>query len=442
MKKIILTLFLALAFYSSQSQYIISTIAGTGVAGFSGDGGLATAAQISSPLGVAVDHQGNILFPDPFNNRIRRIDAITGIITTIAGNGATTNSGDGGPATSASLYNPKGICIDDSGNIYVTCMMVVRKISTTGIITKVAGSATGGYSGDGGPATSAQMGTTVGIAVDHSGNLYIADQGSKAIRKVTKATGIITSLAGNGVAGFSGDGGPASGAQLSGPLAVALDKESNVYIGDNNRIRKIDVATGIINTIGGTGTGGYTGDGGHVLAASFFTPSGLSIDDLGNIYFADQGSSVVRKVAATTQTISTIAGTGTAGFSGDGGPAVFAELNIDFGVFANSNGSVVYIADKINNRIRKLVNPNTISITDISATKLDIYPNPSDGKFFIAAYGLAGDLVIVNSVGQQVYKGDFTDRAAIDLAPLPSGFYFLQLSTAQGTIKDKLIVSR
>ena len=218
---------------------------------------------------MAVDASGNLYIADTGNNRIRKVSA-TGIITTVAGNGSAGYSGDGGPATSAQLDGPEGVAVDGSGNLYIadTCNNRIRKVSATGIITTVAGNGSAGYSGDGGPATSAQLSLPAGVAVDGSGNLYIADSGNNRIRKVS-ATGIITTVAGNGSPGYSGDGGPATSAQLNQPAGVAVDASGNLYIADssNNRIRKVS-ATGIITTVAGNGFDGYSGDGGPATSAA------------------------------------------------------------------------------------------------------------------------------------------------------------------------------
>ena len=214
---------------------IITTIAGNGIAGYSGDGGLATNAELNNPYGVAVDSNGNIYIADTNNNRIRKVNSTTGIITTIAGNGTAGYSGDGGLATNAELYYPYGVAVDSNGNIYIadTYNNRIRKVnSTTGIITTIAGNGTAGYSGDGGPATNAQLNYPYGVAVDSSGNIYIADTDNNRIRKVNSTTGIITTIAGNGNPGYSGDGGPATNAELYDPSGVAVDSNGNIYIAD------------------------------------------------------------------------------------------------------------------------------------------------------------------------------------------------------------------
>src|SRR6185312_2277000 len=256
---------------------VITTIAGIGSWGYGGDNGPATSATLFLPTAAAVDSSGNVYIVDYYNNRIRKVTASTGIITTIAGNGAAGYSGDNGPATSAELNYPAGIALDNAGNIYVvdTQNVRIRKITAaTGIITTVAGNGTLGSGGDNGPATSASMAYPDGVAIDNSGNIYIADTDNGMIRKVTASTGVITTIAGTGYVGSSGDNGPATSATLNYPNAVALDGSGNVYIADsaNNKIRRITGSTGIITTAAGSGTAGYTGDNGLATSATLNDP--------------------------------------------------------------------------------------------------------------------------------------------------------------------------
>ena len=332
---------------------IISTIAGNGTAGYSGDGGPAASAELNSPSGVAVDFSGNIYIADYKNNRIRRVDA-SGVISTVAGKGTAGYSGDGGPASSAELSTPSGVAVDTSGNIYIadSSNNCVRKVDASGVISTVAGNGTAGYSGDGGPAVSAELSSPSGVAVDTSGNIYIADDKNNCIRKVD-ASGVISTVAGNGTGGYSGDGGPATSAELSTPSGVAVDASSNIYIADssNNCIRKVD-ASGVISTVAGKGTGGYSGDGGPASSAELSSPFGVAVDASGNIYIADDKNNRIRKVDASG-VISTVAGNGTGGYSGDGGPATSAQLNSPSGLAVDSSGNI-YIADTTNYRVREV----------------------------------------------------------------------------------------
>ncbi len=324
---------------------IITTVAGNGTFGHTGDGGAATSAALALPGFVTADSSGNLYISDTGNNCIRKVTVSTGIITTVAGHttagacdaSAGAYSGDGAAATSAKLYSPKGTAVDSSGNLYIAdaANYRVREVTaSTGIITTVAGTGTAGYSGDGGQATSAMLNAPANITLDSSGNLYIADTSNNRIRKVTVSTGIIFTVAGNGTAGYSGDGGAATSAELSGPYGMAVDSFGNLYIADtsNNRIRKVTVSTGIISTVAGNGTTGFSGDGGPATSAELESPFDVEEDSSGNLYIADTSNNRIRKVSASTGIISTIAGNGGAGYGGDGGPATSAHVHIPYGV--------------------------------------------------------------------------------------------------------------
>src|SRR5712691_406863 len=249
----------------------IATVAGNGSSGFSGDGGQATNTSLSNPQAVALDKAGNLFIADTFNYRIRRVDAVSGIITTIAGNGVQALSGDGGPATNASLFAPSGLALDTEGNIFIAEWFgsrVRRVDATTHIITTVAG---GGNGDDGGQATNAALASAYGLALDTSGNLLIADVSHHRIRRVDATNGIITTVAGNGTSGFSGDGGLATSASLSFPVDVVLDSAGNLFIADqgNRRVRRVDTATRTITTLAGNGSAGFSGDGGQATNATF-----------------------------------------------------------------------------------------------------------------------------------------------------------------------------
>jgi uncharacterized repeat protein (TIGR03803 family) len=336
----------------------ITTLAGNGTQGYSGDGGPATSAELSAPDGVAVDTSGNIYIGDLGNNRVRKVTVATGDISTVAGDGTGGYSGDGGLATKAELSSPEGVAVDHAGNIYIAdhTNSRIRKVTvSTGIITTVAGDGTTGYSGDGGLATKAELCAPEDVTVDSAGNIYIADSCNNRIRKVTASTGIITTVAGDGKGGYSGDGGQATSAELSDPIGVGLDTANNIYIGDfsNNRIRKVTVSTGIITTVAGDGKAGYSGDGGPATSAELNFPGGVEVDPAGNIYIADYGNSRIRKVTALTGFISTVGGDGVAGYSGDGGAATAAELNIPPALALDTVGNI-YVADRGNNRIRAI----------------------------------------------------------------------------------------
>jgi streptogramin lyase len=326
------------------SNGIITTIAGTGTAGYlaTQDGRLATAAQLNYPFGLAVDSDGNVYIAEYYSHVIRKIDK-NGIISTIAGNGVAGFSGDGGLANQATLFGPRGVAVDSNGNIYIadTDNNKIRKINASdGIISTIA----------------KELNGPNGIAVDSLNNVYIAEYYSNVIRKIDK-NGNITTIAGTlNTSGFSGDGGTATSAKLSGPSGIAVDSNGNIYIADtsNQRIRKID-AKGIITTIAGNGVAGFSGDGGTATSALLNNPIGLAVDSLNNVYIAEYYSNVIRKIDAKG-IISTIAGNGGGGFLGDGGTATSALLSKPRGIAVDSNGNI-YIVDTFNQRIRKITYP-------------------------------------------------------------------------------------
>jgi sugar lactone lactonase YvrE len=340
------------------STGIITTVAGNGFSSFCGDGGLAITACLRFPTGVAVSGAGNLLVVDTLNRRIRKVDT-AGIITTVAGNGTTGFCGDGGPATDACMPGPLGVAANSMGDLFITDPQRIRKVDAAGTITTVAGTAVAGFSGDGGPATAARLFNPYGITADGAGNLFIADQSNRRIRKVDTA-GTITTVAGTGVGGFSGDGGPATAARLFNPIDVAVDGAGNLFIADrsNHRIRKVDTS-GIITTVAGTGVGGFSGDGGPATAAQLLNPFSVAVDSVGNLFIADIGNLRIRKVDSTG-IITTVAGTGVAGFSGDGGPATAARLWNPVGVAVDGTGNF-FIADSSNLRIRKVDPAGTIT---------------------------------------------------------------------------------
>ena len=314
---------------------------------------------------MAVDGAGNLYIADRGNHRIRRVDA-TGTIITLAGTGERGYSGDGGPAVQAQLFSPRGVAVDRAGNLYIADNVNhrVRRVDANGIITTNAGSGGvvfngGGFSGDGGPAVQAQLSWPEGVAVDGGGNLFIADTLNRRIRRVD-ANGTITTLVGTGYIGYSGDGGPAVEAQLSWSQGVAVDGAGNLYIADrdNHRIRRVDV-TGTITTLAGTRERGYSGDGGPAVEAQLFSPEGVAVDGAGNLFIADRDNHRIRRVGATG-TITTIAGTGEPGYSGDGGPAVEAQLSLPKGVAVDGAGNL-YIADTFYHRIRRVDANGTIT---------------------------------------------------------------------------------
>jgi uncharacterized repeat protein (TIGR01451 family) len=355
---------------------LIATVAGNGIPGYNGDGGLATSAELSYPTGVAVDAAGNFYIADTQNEVIREVNVATGVITTVAGTGASGYSGDGGPAIGADLHYPNDVTVDAAGNLYIADMENerIREVNAvTGVITTVAGTGTWGYSGDGGPATGATLNWPAGVRLDGAGNLYIADANNNVIREVSAATGLITTVAGNGNGGYSGDGGPATNAELYEPERVAVDAVGDLYIADtyNSCIREVNATTGVITTVAGNGTAGYSGDGGPATSAELSYPGGVAGDTAGNLYIADTSNSVIRQVIAATGVITTMAGNGTVGYSGDGGAATSAELYYPTGVAVDLAGNG-YIADTTNSVIREIPATPALALTSLTSM-----PNPS-----------------------------------------------------------------
>ncbi len=372
MKRLYLALVITFLLPCNLFAQTITTFAGTGTAGFTGDGGAATAARFSRPTGLAVDGFRNVYVADGPNYRIRMISA-AGIVTTIAGTGSAGYSGDGGPATAAKIggLDTAGsiapLCIAlHNGNIYIAdgANHVVRMMDTAGEITTVAGTGTRGYSGDGGAATAAKLRYPQGISFDMAGNMYIADCHNQRIRRVD-VDGIITTIAGTGIAGYTGNGGAATAARLRFPFDAQMDDVTgNLYIADmeNNVIRVMD-AGGIIRTVAGNSTLGHTGDNGPATAATLDRPAVVRFDGLGNIYVADYRNSYVRRVNAAG-VISRFAGNASAGFSGDGGAATAAQMRAPWGLAVDGD-EFVYVSDSNNARIRKvaLIRPITGTYT-------------------------------------------------------------------------------
>src|SRR5208282_1987439 len=332
----------------------IKTVARNGTQGSGGDNGPATSAQLFTPNEVAVDSAGNLYIADQSGERIRKVDT-TGKITTVAGTGTAGYNGDNMAATSAELNNPAGAAVDSAGNLYIADENNnrIRKVDTSGNITTVAGTGTGGYNGDGIAATTAKIFLPYGVAVDSAGNFYIAATLNYRIRKVS-AGGTITTVAGNGMLGSIGDNGPATSAELSNPEGVAVDSAGNVYIGDtfNQRVREVNVTTGTITTVAGTGGAGYNGDNMPATSADLTVPYGVVLDSAGNLYIADQGNNRIRRVDASGN-ITTVAGNGTAAYNGDNIAASIAEISGADGLALDSAGNL-YIADYGNYRVRKV----------------------------------------------------------------------------------------
>jgi len=335
----------------------IDTVAGTVAWLYRSDGVAATTAPIFLPNGVVVDAAGNLYISDSSNNRLRRVDAATGLISTVAGNGSPGFSGDNGPATQAMISAPAGITLDGAGNIYFTDggNHAVRRVDAlSGIITTVAGVGVQGYSGDAGPATAARLSLPQSVAFDATGNMYIADTGNNVVREVDAVSGIIRTIAGMGVSGYNGDARLATTAMLSSPWSVTFGIDGLLYIADlnNNRVRMVDPA-GIITTVAGNGSQSFGGDGSAATSATLNGPAAIVFDPAGNLYIADSANNRVRKVNATTGIINTITGDGNEGFGGDTGPANMASLYGPYALFFDQSGNLL-VADMFHNRVRRI----------------------------------------------------------------------------------------
>ncbi len=424
---------------SGQSR-IINTIAGVpGTDAFNGDGPALTT-EFNFPEGICLDASGALYIADRQNNRVRKMTASG--ITTVAGSGGYGYTGDEGQATDATLEFPEAVSVDAAGNIYIADANnnVVRKVDAAGVIHTIAGNGTMGYNGDGIAATAASLSTPFSVCTDAAGDVYIADFGNSRIRKVTPE-GVISTVAGDSVYGYNGDGGMATKAELKFPSAVLLDAAGDLIIADygNSRIRKITPA-GIISTIAGTGSAGYTGDGGPATAATLNAPVALALDTRGNLYIADDGNNNVRMIN-TADTITLVAGTGVYDFTGDGGPATAATLRLPEGVAADPFGRV-YITDGQTFTIREVYDPLTLSTphTPVVDGAMNIFPNPSSGQVTvqIPAALPGGTLTIYDATGQLVKSVRLSGSATrVDISGLADGVYFATYNMAairyQGT---------
>lgn len=435
MKKLLLSLFFVPLVAQGQ---IIKTVAGSGtVGGYSGDGAAATSALLKSPAGTVLDASGNLYICE-FDNSIVRKVSPTGIITTFVGNGMPGYSGDGGPASAARLKNPVGIAKDAAGNIYICDYgnHCIRKVNAaTNIITTIAGTSASGYNGDGIAATSAQLSFPLCVTVAPSGDVYFTDGNNQRVRKIN-TNDTISTVAGIGTSGFAGDGGPATAARVANPFGIALDEAGNIYFSDqsNNRIRKINSA-GVISTIAGTGTVGYSGDGGAATLAQLNTPIEVSLDTGGHLLVADRHNNCVRRIKLSTGIITTVAGTGAAGFSGDGGPATAAQLNEVGGVMADGTG-VIYVSDFDNHRVRKVWTPAPTKLVMVTETFGDflMHPNPATDALILSSDSRQiEELRIMNLLGQNVLTLQQLNRKeiAVDISDLPAGVYILEVNRTE-----------
>ena len=422
---------------------IINTIAGKDSSGYSGDGSIATNAKLYAPYAIAIDASDNIYIVDAYNHAIRKVSAGTNIITTIAGDGTPGFSGDDSLAVNAHLAVPQGICIDKNGNIYITDAYNsrIRRIDiSSGIITTIAGNGLNGYAGDNGVALDAQIGGPIGICIDNSMNIYFSDCLNHVVRRIDGSTGIITTIAGKGYSSYSGDGGPATEATLNTPSGVQLDKNGDLIILDthNFAVRKIVMSSGSMSTLAGNGTPGFSGDGGLAIDAVLSSVTNVCFDNQNNLYIADQGNGAIRKIDVSTGIISRVVGTGTPGFSGDGGPALDAQI-FPSDVKFDSHGNMV-IDDYQNDRIRRV--SSSVAVTPVNTISLTIFPNPTTGTLHVSvpAPTAKSDLFVTNSIGQEVYREILNGSADIDLSNLSDGVYVVHLAIDSRQHTEKVVV--
>ncbi|MCD6018582.1 MAG: hypothetical protein K0S53_1703 [Bacteroidetes bacterium] len=424
---------------------VIQPVAGNGTLGYTGNGGPASNALLYQPNQMAFDQSGNLFIAEDRNHVIRKIST-GGTISLVAGNGTPGFSGDGGPATSAQLDRACGVAVDVAGNVYICDAdnNRIRKVDvSTGFISTIAGTGVNGHTGDGGQATAADIGFASNIKVDASGNIYFACQnGSYSVRKIN-SSGVISTIAGNATSGYSGDGGLATSAQLTSASAICFDAAGNLYISDfgGMRVRKVNTS-GIISTVAGNGSAGSGGDGGPATSAQLFYPYGLAVDNSSNLYICDAGNNKIRKVDASGN-ISTFAGVGGifGGYSGDHGPAIDAQLSNPSAIVCDPSGmtGMVYIGDYANHAVRRTNVCTCTGLEEMEAEQsFGVFPNPSQGEFKLK-FEKAGTYLLINSTGQVIETFNITgNNAEQDLHNFAQGFYYL---SGNGSSK-KIIITK
>ena len=437
MKRYVCSILPFLFFAALTSAQTITTIAGKGTSGFSGDGGPALMAEFSDPVVLAMDKHGNLYVSEVFNYRLRKINT-SGVISTVTGNGTIGIPSTGTPSAGSSIGIAYGLWCDTTDEIIMTLEETVTKINTSGNFVNLAGNGVTGYNGDNIQATSAEVNITSGVVINSARELIFVDHQNFRIRKVD-ISGVIHTIAGGTLSTY-GDGGPASATKLTYPTSLAIDKYDNIYFADSGlNVRKISTA-GIITRVAGNGTQGFSGDGGPATAASFNGVQNMIFDKHGNMYIADGANHRVRKVS-TNGIITTIVGNGTAGFSGDGGPATAAELNGPWGMAFDSAGNF-YIADVNNQRIRKVSGLFTdVPVVADNAPEPVIFPNPfhdeltlevnNDNYRSLAVFDLMGRIVL-----QQALTGNKIKINAQNISP---GVYYIRLSNEHETVIKKII---
>ena len=434
MKKNYILFLIVFCTYFVQSQ-TITTIAGNGSSGFSGDGELATTAKLNLPFNIAFDKSDNIFIADTYNNSIRKVDSKSGIISTIIGTADKRKVSE--------LKTPTGLTFDFYNNLFIADLanLRIRKVNLeTGSSMTLVGKKTETEF----PNIDASLGGPFNVVFDKEGDLYISINGDSKVSKVDFSTGIITTIAGVGRAGYSGDGNSAKIALLSNPTGLALDHKGNLYISDsgNERVRKVNLSTGIITTVAGTGETGFSGDEGLAKHSKLSNPLGLAIDKKGDLFIVDRGNNRIRKVDLSTGNINTIAGTGESGFSGDGDLALNAQLSKPTGLAFNNDGDL-FIVDRGNNRIRKISGLSPDIPEEIKyalAESLSIYPNPSTDKITIELKNNIElkSFSLTDITGKRVQVK--LNNNALNVSKLRRGLYILRLNTSKGEMELKVVL--
>ncbi len=427
---------------ATRAQNIITTVAGGGST--LGDGGPATDAQLLGPTFLCLDTYGNIYISDGEHNRIRKIDSF-GIISTIAGTGLSAYNGDNIQATSANIYFPRGIAIDSTGNIYFTDNghHRIRKINKAGLISTIAGIDSYGYNADNIPATNAELNFPCGITFDKDKNIIFCDGGNNRIRKID-SFGYITTISGIGSPGYNGDNCPATIAKIDGPYDIVTDCIGDIYFSDsyNNRIRKID-SNGIISTIAGTGISGFSGDHENATSAKLNFPTGITTDCSGNLFFSDGNNQRVRLIKQDSSgIINTIVGTGIASYNGDNISPLTANVGA-IGLAKDKMGNL-YISDYANGRVRFIKNTTSIDQININYEKVELYPNPNNGilnVFIHSRINHSISIKISSSKGQVVstLNGFTNENEILKIDPIP-GVYIITGLSEYGMFKNEFIV--
>lgn len=440
MKRICITGLTTLLFVTTLHAQIITTIIGNGSSTSTGDGGVAVNATCWDPKSVTVDQNGNVYFTalQTDDDRVRKITAATNIVNTVAGTGVEGFSGDGGPSSLAMLNDPRSVDVDAAGNVYIAdeSNNRIRKIDvTTGYISTIAGTGVAASNGDGGPALSAAV-RPFSIAVDNAGNVFFHDYLANSIRKIDAATNTISRVVGDGtgVAGFSGDGGPATLAKISlGFAGICVNRNTDdifmIDVGNTSRIRKVTAATGIITTIAGNGSNGLSGDGGDPLNAQFdMSFGGLRLDAANNLFIADWGNNCIRKIDFSQNKVFRVAGTGLQSSTGDGGDPLLATFEGPQGLAFDPSGNLL-IADENANRIRKITFSAT-SVEDIPENfEAKLYPNPNNGSFMLEFKDDATrDIEITDATGRLLVSEHSVGRQKnFHFNDAADGIYFLHI---------------